>query len=421
MSAFETNEFIFEILKNGNVRLKKYKDNEENCSIPAEISYHSEKYKITEIGKKAFKECKILKTIIIPSTVEIIGKYCFILSSIETVNIENDSNLKTIGESAFSSCEKLKAIKIPPSVENIEECCFNGSSIERIDFEKNSKLKTIGKYAFFYCRQLKMIKIPSNVEYIGEGCFSRSTIENFDIENNTNFVFENGILMTKNKTKVIFCVRTKATVILPSSVETIGEYCFCDSCLSKIDFENNSRLQAIGNKAFFYCEQLKEIKIPNNVERIDDMCFNGSSIEKIDIGINSRLKSIGKEAFGDCKQLKIIQIPSSAEIIGESCFWKSSVNEIYLQGHSSITIKEYCFADIPNDFKVYYYKDCQLFGEGVPTAKHLLIIEEASNPLEKTENHKMIQSSSHFKMAPKIVLLLAVLLLIGVFLVINHS
>ena len=55
------------------------------------------------------------------------GDNCFLKSNVETVEIENNSKLRTIGECAFKDCKELKFIKIPSSVESIGKPCFSYS------------------------------------------------------------------------------------------------------------------------------------------------------------------------------------------------------------------------------------------------------------------------------------------------------
>lgn len=73
---------------------------------------------ITKIGATAFQYCEKLKSIDIPSSVEVIGadafEYCFAL---EKVNI--NEGCKEIADGAFEYCESLADIYIPASVEQI--------------------------------------------------------------------------------------------------------------------------------------------------------------------------------------------------------------------------------------------------------------------------------------------------------------
>ena len=143
MQKIEISGNVYQEIEKGILRLEKCKVNEDILSIPSEIFYKSTKYKISEIGDKVFSDCKELKFIKIPSSVESIGDSCFFGSNVETVEIENNSKLQTIGEYAFSDCEQLKFIKIPSSVESIGKYCFSGSNVETVEIENNSKLQKI--------------------------------------------------------------------------------------------------------------------------------------------------------------------------------------------------------------------------------------------------------------------------------------
>jgi hypothetical protein len=103
---------------------------------------------LVTIGKSMFYQSK-LKTVVIPANVTTIGGSAFEnCSSLATVTFEKGSQLKTIAGGyygAFSDCKTLKAIEIPASVETIEASAFYGcSSLTTVTFEKGSQLKTIG-------------------------------------------------------------------------------------------------------------------------------------------------------------------------------------------------------------------------------------------------------------------------------------
>ena len=67
---------------------------------------------------------------------------------------------------------------------------------------------------------------------------------------------------------------------IPSSVVSIGEYCFSFSNVETVEIENYSKLQTIGGRAFDNCEQLKFIDIPSSVESIELNCFSLSNVQE---------------------------------------------------------------------------------------------------------------------------------------------
>lgn len=158
-----------------NGKLTKYIGADVDITIPDSV---------TEIGSKAFYECRDLKSVSIPDSVKKIGSEAFescsnlttinipkevnnlnmyvfaFCSSLKTINIPN--GVKKIGEGAFSSCRSLESIIIPDSVKTIEGHAFQGcKSLTFIDVP--GSVSQIGDYAFQGCKAIKTLKIASIV------------------------------------------------------------------------------------------------------------------------------------------------------------------------------------------------------------------------------------------------------------------
>ena len=124
---------------------------------------------------------------------------------------------------------------------------------------------SIGDLAFADCLSLSLVSIPSGVKSIGKSAFSGCT----------------GL----------------TSITIPSSVTVIEERAFFKcSALILVQFEDDSHLESIGNKAFRNCKNLSQIEIPDGV------------------------KQIGDEVFGGCKLLTDVKIPESVTQRGENLF-----------------------------------------------------------------------------------------------------
>lgn len=77
-------------------------------------------YKVTSIGRSAFKDCSGLTSIEIPNSVTSIGNEAFSgCSGLTSVTIPN--SVSSIGGGAFANCSGLTSIEIPNSVTSIAD------------------------------------------------------------------------------------------------------------------------------------------------------------------------------------------------------------------------------------------------------------------------------------------------------------
>jgi hypothetical protein len=156
---------------------------------------------------------------------------------------ESGSLLQRI-EVCASSFRALRTIAIPSSVEIIGYECFAGySNLCEVIFEPGSKLREIQGWAFFAGTAIRTIAIPSSVEIIGDWCFHRCA-------NLREVTFESGSRL-REIGGLAFSYTSLESIAIPSSVEIIGDQCFADNwSLRCLSFESGSQLRAIGRWAF---------------------------------------------------------------------------------------------------------------------------------------------------------------------------
>jgi hypothetical protein len=84
-----------------------------------------------------------MKSISLPSSLEVLCRECFCGSSVSSLTFESDSKLTRIESEAFSGCKALKSICLPQSIQRLDRDWYLESSLARVIFESSASLRTM--------------------------------------------------------------------------------------------------------------------------------------------------------------------------------------------------------------------------------------------------------------------------------------
>ncbi len=187
---------------------------------------------------EAFSNCKSFTSVSIPSSVEQIGASSFYrCSAMATITFCDDSELTSIGETCFAYCNALTSIAFPTSLSSLQAHAFHECLNLNVVSMDGCKLKAIKGYAFYACRYIESVCIPSTVQTIETNAFYGCTCL-------TNISFEQGSSLTTIEDYAFWdCSNlstASASIVLPQSLTTVGEYSFSVSSTSKVFFEGSS-------------------------------------------------------------------------------------------------------------------------------------------------------------------------------------
>ena len=148
--------------------------------------YFNDAFVTTSDGRVLIHCRKVEDTIIVPDTVEIIGR-C-----------------------AFAGIEKPEfSVVLPDKIVSIEDHAFDGSDgLVKINFPDS--LQTLGEFAFCGCTNLTEVLLPNQIEEIPTGCFQWMPIEKLHLPDNLKYL--------RNAAFVGFYCKE---VVLPSGVEVV--------------------------------------------------------------------------------------------------------------------------------------------------------------------------------------------------------
>ena len=328
---------------------------------------------VTKIGEGAFAQVAGLKTIIIPGSVKEIGTNAFTNNlTLETVIMEE--GVQIIGVTAFSNCQKLKnismpeslleikygafykcllveKIKIPSKITKIERDTFGGAnSLKEIVLSDNTEIILSGAFAF---TSFEEIVLPKKIKEIESGVFNGNLkLSNIMVEGeNPQYVYETGMLMSKNKENIVFIsdkylkdiniftipegIRrfnislnnyTNITkIIIPETIEYVSVENLPIS-INEIELVNtNTKYSVNKNKKILYTKDTKEMVIcyskEENIDlreeeilKIGNFAFKQATNAQYII-LPNLLKSIGTQVFNTCKRVEEIKIGANVNYI----------------------------------------------------------------------------------------------------------
>ena len=232
----------------------------------------------------------------LPANVREIGSYAFAFAPIANVEL---SNVQTIGGAAFEH-SKLGSVAIPDSVTAMGVSAFAYSECLK-EATLGNGLSTISGFAF-YLTGLRSIQIPANIQSIGGSAFAATG-------SLTSVTFESG-----SKLAVIgggaFLDSSIENIEIPQSVVSIGDKAFAKFmnvyALKEVAFEENSRLQSIGNNAFEKNVALSAIVLPENLRTIGAYAFMNTGL--VTVEIPASVTTLGVGAFASCHSLTAIEV-----------------------------------------------------------------------------------------------------------------
>ncbi len=195
--------------------------------------------------------------------------------------------------------------------------------VKSVTFEAESGLKEIGDYAFSAANLSGEVILPQSVEILGEGAFRGTAC--------TKFTFEAGSKMTAMGDSVFAnCGKLTEVENFPSGITKIPDSSFMsDKVLAKVTYAAPEKMTGIGASAFSGCEVL-----------VSDASYSP---------ITENMVTIGASAFMGCKgeQFTTVTIPASVTKLEQNTFANClSLATVTFTNTESVTeIAAKCFAN----------------------------------------------------------------------------
>lgn len=263
---------------------------------------------LLEIGQQAFYGCHSLSSAVFPKSLKKIGALAFYQCDSLT-ELVLPKEISYIGAEAFACCKRIRKIVVKSSIqkwgrniaayaEKLEELAFCGDQA------------VIPDYFAWKCQKLVTVTFPDTLKNIGIAAFEGTLFLNsLPKPRIVGTVFldgrdlEGAVELPEGITAVAggaFYGNEKITsIILPKTLEALGERAFC-SCILLKNVVLPERITIIPNGAFAYCTGLEKISWKNEIREVGEKAFyQCGKLTEVPLLQNA---VIGDYAFFGCKK-----------------------------------------------------------------------------------------------------------------------
>ena len=249
-----------------------------------------------------FANCKSLKTVVLPSTLE------------------------SIGDNAFNNCQKMEWMKVlattPPSMATTNTLLSTNNCPIYVPDASLEAYKTATNWNQFADRIHPLSEIEGS-PYIQ---FEDAEVERILMANG---VSSDGIGITKEDAAAVTNLKQ---VFNKASIETFGEF---------VNFTGIASMG--GNYTNFAMSSLREIDLPSSVKAFNKDSYGGQTgafrncKSLISIGDTSHIETLGRYSFENCSAYtQDVDMPSLKDTIGYMAMYASGIKKIVNLGNATI-------------------------------------------------------------------------------------
>jgi hypothetical protein len=347
-------DWVYRTNASNEATITAYLGTAEHVSIPEQLGGSS----VRQIGNGRPPifgwSNSIVKSVVIPSTVRVLGSQAF-ANCLALTNLHLPGSVTNIAASALSGCWNLPAITVDesnPSFTSIEGVLFNRALNFLVAYPPGrlgsytvpSSVQAISSGAFAGSTHLTSVFIGAGITNLSSSMFSRCTsLVAVEVDAaNSYFSSVGGVVYNKAHSEIVVYPSGKAGFyVVREGVTSIQDRAFQYAAgLSGVLLP--STLTNLGSFAFLGASSLREVVIPSGVTTIKSGVFSGcSEITNVVIPIN--VTNIDSSAFASCRSLKHIAFPDNVGRIGSSVFMGCSNLASVIMGSNVTNIHSNAF------------------------------------------------------------------------------
>ena len=290
---------------------------------------------VTEIPDNCFYGCWALTSVKVPDSVKRIGSNAFSNCTALNTSIHIPASLEEIGSYAFYGYKMGDRIELPVSARLLGEGAFRESKI--IYMSISAVDASIGRDFCRDCKELYKVSIDSGTigDYAFYGCENLTQVD---------FAYDNVLGVRSIGEGAFSCSGIRRELNIYGSLTSIGPYAFAH-CSDLYYVRMPNSVKEVGEGAFMNCTSLQHVNSLSNYNFDENK--NGLA-DRGEGAIASRLEVIGNSAFYLCDELCYIQLPPTVTWVGMNAFKRG------YGGHDDLYI---VVSSTGTDFHMYAFHD----------------------------------------------------------------
>ena len=197
----------------------------------------------------------------------------------------------TIGPNVFSNNKTITTLYLGENVTTIEYQ-QGMTALNTLVLQNGEADMEVAGSSFGYCDALTTLEVEADVVTIPSVLYNVGTLQEINVaEGNTHYYSEDGVLFVRENST------SKLTLVRFPKSSPITDYVI----------PGDKYIKAIGEYAFYYCQNLVSVEIPEGLEVIREDAFNGcNNLKTITMGPD--VKELQSYAFSYCKNLETLTL-----------------------------------------------------------------------------------------------------------------
>lgn len=284
---------------------------------------------ITYVGAYSFTNCRNLTKVVLPKSLQEIGKAAFSSTGIYELTIPE--SVKIIGPNAFSNCYALDEVYIGSGLKSLGDFSFASKGLKKITYDGTvEQWDSIAKSESWISEDTEK-KLTYNFLKRNYGKNNQTTqpqtVEEAPVPEKVSDDCGKNLKWKFSEKDGVLTVSGQGEMY-NYSTDSAAPWEEKKGKIKKVVVEKG--VTYVGDYAFSHCAGLESIELPDTLQKIGRVAFSSTNIRSITIPVS--VTEIDVSAFANCLSLEELNFSSGIKRLNDYCFSGCNIKKINYGG-----------------------------------------------------------------------------------------